>query len=138
LVDIDECEKWPNVAFEKNVLLTRNVVQACGEETKIVYISSDQVYGGIYPKNEEQRDLKSRNVYGATKLAGEKEAVLHSLKSLVIRTNIFGVNLKTDRVSFSEWALYALKNSQPIHLFTDYIFSPIVGPHYLATCQEGS
>jgi len=127
LVDIDQCQKSPDVAFEQNVLSTRNVVQACGEETKIVYISSDQVYGSIFSKNEGQKKLKPKNIYGTTKLAGEREVLLYNPKSLVIRTNVFGVSIKRNRTSFAEWVLHSLKNKEPIPLFTDYIFSPIVG-----------
>lgn len=129
LVNIDRCEDSPQSAIEQNVLLTKNVVQALEEKTKVVYISSDQVYGDISPKREEQQKLTPKNVYGETKLAGEGVVLSHSPKNVVIRTNVIGVRPKSDHVSFAEWVMHALHDKQPIPLFTDYIFSPIYGPH---------
>ena len=123
LVDIDRCEECPSSAVQQNVLLTRNVISACGKATTAVYISSDQVYGDISPKSEEQKNLTPTNVYGATKLAGEGEALSHSCKSIVIRTNVIGFKLKTDQTSFADWVLDSLQNRNPISLFTDYVFS---------------
>ena len=44
---------------------------------------------------------------------------------MILRTNIFGWNVKPGRVSSAEWIFNSLKNKDEITLFSDYTFSPI-------------
>ena len=45
LTDIELCEKEPSLAFHINANITKNIALACKKNTKLVYISTDQVYG---------------------------------------------------------------------------------------------
>jgi UDP-glucose 4-epimerase len=69
-----QCHKYPNSAFEVNVRGTLNVLQACvlnGVE-KLIFSSSASVYGdAVEIPMTEMHPLNNRNVYGATKIAGE-------------------------------------------------------------------
>ena len=44
---------------------------------------------------------------------------------IIIRTNIIGINAKTNKFNFAEWIYNSLSNNKFITLFKDYYFSPI-------------
>jgi dTDP-4-dehydrorhamnose reductase len=124
-VDLQACENHPEIAYKENVEVTENVVRACPDETTLVYISTDQVYGDNPDHSESHEGLKPLNVYGSTKLEGERAVLSGHAKALIVRTNIFGLSTKADRVNSTEWMLDALKKHEAITLFNDYWFSPI-------------
>mgnify|MGYP001301422921 CR=1 FL=1 len=125
LTNIDLCENEPLLAYGTNVTITENIARLCSSQTKLIYISTDQVYGNANNHSEVNRKLKPLNHYGKTKLEGE-----HKVKGLCrdyinIRTNIFGWNIKPDRISSAEWIYQNLKNKEFLFLFNDYFFSPL-------------
>jgi dTDP-4-dehydrorhamnose reductase len=125
MTSLERCEQNPNSAISANVLVTENVVKSCSAETKLVYISTDQVYGKVANNFEANEVLKPVNQYGQTKLLGEQKVQDICSDHLIVRTNIFGWNVKPDRVSSAEWIYNSLRNGQGINLFNDYTFSPI-------------
>lgn len=126
LTNLEECEKYPDLAYNSNVAVTKNIAQFCGSNNiKLIYISSDQIYGKTNDYSESNNILLPQNDYGKTKLLGEKKVFEYCSDAVIIRTNIFGWNVKPKKVSFAEWIYYSLKNKERITLFTDYIFSPI-------------
>ena len=125
LTSVDECEKRPNLAYENNVAITENIARFCSKGTKLIFISTDQVYGEVADHSETNFDLQPVNQYGKTNYLGEQKCVEHSPDCIILRTNIFGWNVKPSKVSSAEWIYYSLKNGKEITLFTDYVFSPI-------------
>ncbi len=125
LINIDKCEKTPGQAYDANVAVTKHIAQICAKDTKLVYISTDQVYGEVDDYSESNLDLQPVNIYGKTKLQGERKVQEHCTNYIIIRTNIFGWNIKPGRISSAEWIYNSLKNGQEITLFSDYIFTPI-------------
>jgi len=125
LIDVNKCEKNPELAYDVNVTVTKHIVQMCAKKSKLVYISTDQVYGETDDRSESNIDLRPVNIYGKTKLQGEHEVREHSRNHVIIRTNIFGWNVKPGRVSSAEWIYLSLKRKEPIILFDDYTFSPV-------------
>lgn len=73
--DTGTCERNPQKSFEVNVKGSINVSKAClNTKTKLIYLSSDQVYNG----NDEagpyaEKSFKPNNVYGKHKIEAEKE-----------------------------------------------------------------
>ena len=130
LINLDLCEEKPEFAYNTNVVLTENVLKACPEGTKFIYISTDQVYGKAIEYSEDNIDLKPGNQYGMTKLQGEKKVQEYFADHIVIRTNIFGWNMKPGRISFAEWVHNSLVKGEKITLFTDYLFSPIYTKYF--------
>lgn len=124
-VDLEVCEGDAELAYQSNVEVTENVVLACPDETALVYISTDQVYGDNPDHSETRTDLEPLNVYGVTKLAGERVVLQREAQVFVIRTNIFGSSTKPGQVNSTEWMVDALKKQEAITLFNDYVFSPI-------------
>jgi len=125
MISVEGCEQKPELAYEANVVVAENIARICYTGTKLVYISSDQVYGEVDNHSEDNKDLKPLNQYGKTKYLGEQKVLEYCSDSIIIRTNIFGWNVKPDRVSSAEWIYNSLKNRKEITLFTDYTFSPI-------------
>jgi len=125
LVSLERCEQNPDLAISANVSVTENIAKLCSAETKLVYISTDQVYGETADYSEANETLQPVNQYGKTKLLGEQKAQGFCSNHLIVRTNIFGWNVKPDRISSAEWIYNSLRNGQKITLFNDYTFSPI-------------
>ena len=125
LTNVDKCEKIPELAYDANVIVTKHIAQICAKETKLVYISSDQVYGETDDHSESNIELKPMNMYGKTKLQGEHQVQENSTDHIIIRTNIFGWNAKPGKIHSAEWIYNSLKKKESIVLFDDYIFSPI-------------
>jgi dTDP-4-dehydrorhamnose reductase len=125
LVSLEKCEQKPDLAISANVLVTENIAKLCSAETKLVYISTDQVYGEADDYSEANEKLQPVNHYGNTKYLGEQYAVKHSPDCIIVRTNIFGLNVKPGQISSAEWIYNSLRNGQEITLFNDYTFSPI-------------
>jgi len=125
LTSVDDCEKRPLQANDANVVVTENIARACSNKTKLIYISTDQVYGAEVDHSEVNMNLRPINQYGKTKLQGEKKVKELCTDYIIIRTNIFGWNVKPGRISSAEWIYHSLKKGEEITLFTDYTFSPV-------------
>jgi dTDP-4-dehydrorhamnose reductase len=126
LASLDVCEKEPTLAYETNVTISEIIARICTNETKLVNISTDQVYGDALDRSEEGNEiLQPLNQYGKTKLKSEERVRELCTNHINVRTNIFGWNAKPGRVSSAEWIYNSLKDGKEITLFTDYTFSPI-------------
>lgn len=125
LTNLGVCEKNPILAKETNVIVSENIARVCSNKTKLVYISTDQVYGESEDRSEYNNKLQPINHYGKTKLEGELRIQQLCDEPLIVRTNIFGWNVKPGMISSAEWIYRSIKNKEEITLFSDYIFSPI-------------
>lgn len=68
------CKDFPRTAFDVNVSGTFNVLEACVKNNieRLVYSSSASVYGdAVEVPMTENHPFNNRNLYGATKIAGE-------------------------------------------------------------------
>lgn len=126
LVNVDACEDEPGYARRLNTVVTAELAEICHTYgVKMVYISTDAVFDGescrLYSEEDETGPV---NVYGKTKLDGEA-AVLQYDGNLVLRTNIYGINIQ-DKQSFGEWIYDSLKAGKTLNMFSDIDFSPIL------------
>lgn len=121
--DVDGCEREPTEAYALNRDSVQNVACALGDDSRLVYISSDQVYPDTSGPHMEDK-AKPVNVYGASKFSGEHAALTHP-NSLVLRTNIFGTSLTPNRRSLSDFVVESLRRRESITLFEDIYFSPL-------------
>jgi dTDP-4-dehydrorhamnose reductase len=72
--DVDGCELDPDGAFLVNALGTRHVAEAAARVgAHLVYISTDYVFDGKTGRYREWDTPNPISVYGASKLAGERE-----------------------------------------------------------------
>lgn len=126
LVDVEACERSPEMAFAANVQATEHIVRAIGSHARFVYISSDAVYGNTNDHSEAAVDLVQTNEYARTKYLGEGIVQEHCNDYLIVRTNLFGWNANAQRQSSAEWMYDTLRHERRLKLFTDYRFSPIL------------
>ena len=91
----DESENKEKV-MAINVGGTENIAKVCKElDCKMVYISTDYVFDGYgtRPWEEDCKDYAPLNVYGESKLMGEKVVSLNLEKYFIVRIAwVFGVN----------------------------------------------
>lgn len=126
MVNMDNCEHEPEHAHIMNYLLTEKLVEICAmNNIKLVYISTDAVFDGKKRGLYSEVDLPAPlSIYGKTKLKGE-QSVLRYSSGLVLRTNIYGINVQ-NKYSFGEWIVNALLQGETINMFDDIHFSPIL------------
>lgn len=90
----DACEDEPKRAFEVNTLGALHVARACSVLNAVnVFQSTDFVFGGErrspYSEEDEPNPI---NVYGASKVAGEKITAAYSPSHYIVRSSsLFGV-----------------------------------------------
>jgi dTDP-4-dehydrorhamnose reductase len=86
---VDACEGDPRHAFAANGLAVRWVAEGCRRSgAHLVHLSTDYVFAGS--KTEPYREWDPTgpvNVYGASKLAGEQEAVAAGIGATIARTS---------------------------------------------------
>lgn len=126
MINVDQCEQEPEKAHFLNSEMTANIAQAVNKiGGRLVYISTDAVFDGQKDGPYIETDtVNPLNIYGHSKLAGEKAVLTANTCNTVLRTNIYGWNIQA-KTSFAEWVYYALKEGKPLSMFTDVFYSPI-------------
>lgn len=123
MTDVDGCEENPNKADESNHITAKNIAQNLDLNSRVAFISTDQVYPDHQGPHKES-SVDPVNIYGSTKYAGEQSILQHT-HGISIRTNLFGASLTDGRKSFDEFVIDNLKLKKTITLFTDTFFSPL-------------
>jgi len=86
---VDACEGDPERAHAVNALAVRWVVEACDRTgAHLVHLSTDYVFDGTLDRPYHEWDRPDpQSVYGASKLAGEREALALGPAATVVRTS---------------------------------------------------
>ncbi len=136
--DVDGAEADRAAAEAVNVLGTRNVVEAVrGTHTSVVYFSTDYVFDGAkgapYVETDRPRPL---NVYGRTKLAGERE-VLSWAHGIVFRTSwLFSETGHNFVKTILAAAQERTGTGEPLRVVDDQVGSPTYAGHLAAAVDE--
>jgi len=92
---VDKAEEEPLICNAVNFMGSLNIVQACeATGAKLVYISTDYVFGGQGSEPFEVDSPKNPlSTYGKSKLMGEQAVLSFCSKSFIVRTSwVFGKN----------------------------------------------
>ena len=129
------CAAWTNVdgaeesenrdkVFRINSDGTRNIAEAVKRiDGKMVYISTDYVFSGLgdKPWSADEKDFNPLNVYGESKLQGEKAVASTLDKYFIVRTAwVFGLNGK----NFIKTMLNLGKTHNELRVVNDQIGTP--------------
>ena len=121
---VDKAESEQELALTVNGMGTRWVAEACHEiDAKMIYISTDYVFGGDGNTPYEVDDEKNPiNMYGRSKLLGE-DAVCAMVddKHFIVRTSwVFGINGH----NFIKTMLRLAETKDKLQVVNDQIGSP--------------
>lgn len=129
LADVDRCQVDPQAAFKNNVFATRAIVdwvRQCSPSTRLVYISTDQVYGDRAGPHVESQ-TGPINIYGWTKLWAE-DLVRTLDQFLVLRLNYVGRGTDS-RPGLTKWLIDNFRSCNKFKIFSDVFFNPLSGLH---------
>jgi dTDP-4-dehydrorhamnose reductase len=120
VLGVDACELEPSVAWAVNVSGAEHLAEAAEAiDAEFVHLSSNYVFDGLRSSGTSYTidDIPTPvNVYGQTKLAGERAVKAVSRRSFIIRTSwVFG----TGKENFFSAAHRSLKSKQKIRAITD-------------------
>lgn len=126
--DVDGCESDPELAEKVNGRAPGNMSAACADrDVAFVQISTDYVFDG---KNEmrygEDADVNPLQVYGRSKLIGERRVRENFVSPLIVRLSfVYGVHGATsDLEGFPAWVVSKLEAEEKIPLFVDQHVTP--------------
>ncbi len=93
LTSVEDCEEDPDLAYRINALGTRNVCEAAERAgARVIYVSTDHVFAGTKTEPyDEFDDPDPKNVYGRSKLWGERSVLRLGPRHVVVRSSrLFG------------------------------------------------
>ena len=122
MTSVDGCELEPEKAAEANIA---GVEHICSEYSgHVIYLSTDYVFNGKNGPYSETDPTDPINVYGATKLAGERILLENNPDHLVLRCNVVYDYNPYTKASFLNWVIESLQNKKEIRVVEDQINNP--------------
>ena len=121
--NVDGCETAPDECFAVNAFALKNIAEACrGKNIRIIHFSTDYVFNGASHEPYREEDVCDPiNVYGASKLEGERYLQKLSANYLIVRTAwLYGANGK----NFVKAILDKAKTTPRLSVVDDQIGSP--------------
>ena len=128
LVNVEQCEKEPDKAFLINETGALNLA-IVSEDMKIplLHISTDYVFDGLKQSPYEESDVPNPlNVYGASKLAGERAIQAKCSRYYIVRTSgLYGHAMCLGKgANFVEKILARSKEKSELQVVDDEILTP--------------
>jgi len=118
---VDACERDPERALDINGRSVERLL-AAAPDARMIYISTDAVFGDRTAPLVETDAPGPINAYGRSKLVGESFV---GERGVIVRTTVVGWNIDPHKQSFIEWIVRSLEKSERITLFTDTLFNPM-------------
>jgi dTDP-4-dehydrorhamnose reductase len=137
LTNVDQCEQEPLVARDLNTTIAeRMALFAREQDAHLVQISTDHIFNGVTGPYYVTDAPTPINEYARSKLEAERciTALAHT-KTTIVRTNFFGYNVQ-EKNDLAGWMLQELAQENPIRLFTDVLFSPLLVNRLIAILIE--
>ena len=115
--DVPKCEADSEWAYEVNIGHLQRALKALPDHTRLVYVSSDHVFGedGTYDEYSPPCPI---SVYGRTRMEAE-QVVLERPQSLVIRTGLAIGPSPNGRTGHLDWLQYRTQRQLPITIVED-------------------
>lgn len=125
ICDVDKCEASPEFAWAVNVGSIRTLLGALPRTTRLVYCSSDHVYGGDRGPYRESDSPHPLSVYGKTRSAAEA-AILHELPAALIVRHGLGIGPSVNgRSGHLDWLRYRTERGLPTTVIAGEVRSAV-------------
>jgi dTDP-4-dehydrorhamnose reductase len=125
---VDQCELNPERAFAVNSIGPANLARACERiHALLIHFSTDYVFDGRQRRPYTETDLPAPlNVYGVSKLAGERMVPNYCARYFVIRTGgLYGIAGGAGQGgNFVETMLQQAAEGAPIRVVHDRVATP--------------
>ncbi len=120
---VDKAEEERDLAFRVNAEAVGVLAAVCKEyDTQLIHISTDYVFDGTASIPYTENDATNpQNIYGASKLEGEKQALLLNPASIIIRTSWMYAEVGKN---FVKAMLRLMEERKEINVVTDQTGSP--------------
>ncbi|MCS7236984.1 MAG: dTDP-4-dehydrorhamnose reductase [Thermoguttaceae bacterium] len=130
---VDLAEELPDEARAVNVLGVRHLAEYClVAGIPLVQVSTDYVFGGDWSRSTPYREEDPPspvNVYGQTKLEGEKEA-MQTPRHVIVRTcGLYGELGPLSPGNFVETILRKAREQRVLRVVNDQVCCPSYVPH---------
>jgi len=131
LTNVELCEVETEKALYLHKIFPERIAKFTKENSiRNIHISTDHLWDGSHSFYKEEDKTSPLNVYGKTKAEGELAVLEANPNSIVVRTNFFDHGSEW-RKSFSDWAIFMLKNKSIFSGFDDVYYTPISVPYLL-------
>lgn len=120
---VDKAESEVEKAFAINAEGVKNLAKNCQlQNAELIHISTDYVFDGMASRPYLPKDSPNPiNVYGKSKLEGEKQAIENNSKTIVIRTSWVYSEYGTN---FHKTMLRLMAEQEEIRVVSDQIGKP--------------
>jgi dTDP-4-dehydrorhamnose reductase len=127
--DVPKCESNPEWAHEINVEHVRRMLAVLPQQIRLIYVSSDHVFGGdgVYDEKSQPCPI---SVYGRTRVLAE-ELVLKRPESLIVRVGLPIGRSPNGRTGHWDWLCYRTRRKLPVTIVYDE-YRSVVWAHDLA------
>jgi len=122
--DVEVCERSPAFARSVNVTGTRNLLAYAPATTRIVYLSSDHVFGGDAGPYFEDSPTAPLSIYARTRVEAE-QLVLARPNALVIRSGLWIGPSATGRIGHLDWLRDRHRRGLPMTVVSDEVRSAV-------------
>ncbi len=123
LTNVDYCETHPEETHERNVTQLAPVVRWCGQtDVPLVFFSTDYLFDGRSGPYAEDATPEPLNVYGHSKLAGERLVGTLARHAVLRITNVFDIGF--DRKNFLVRCLEHLRERKALVVPDDQLATP--------------
>lgn len=123
ICDVGKCETAPDWAHAINVGHIHRLIATLPDAVRLVYVSSDHVFGGNGAYDEEATPCPI-SVYGTTRVEAES-LVLKRDRSLVLRPGLAIGPSHNGRTGHLDWLAYRHRRHLPITIIADEFRSAV-------------
>jgi len=128
--NLEECEQSLDNAILINSMPIKKII-ASRYVKKIIYISTDSIYGDIISSALETDVPSPINAYGKSKLLGEEFLINSGKKYCIIRCTPIGINKIYRNNNLMTWIINKIKQKEIIALYENSYFSPVSSSYLL-------
>ena len=124
ICDVDNCETDPEWAHKINVQGIEHLLHFLPKKTRLIYVSSDHVFGhGTQAFNENSKTCPI-SVYGKTRVLAE-QFILQRKNSLILRVGLPIGDSADKRTGHLNWLQHRRKNNLPTTIVQDEFRSAV-------------